>query len=204
MSSGQPVSGPPVIEDLGQTAGEQDYGPNRAAIDELVERARRLSPHEARAIAGALAWQWVPLGLPSAGGFASARSTAIVEARRLGRGSAVAAADAAARAAALESPGGRARVPGWASAENALPVTFLAIIGVVLGASSGMAALTAVAFIVAVASSAVLLMTESRFVLRSRLAAAAGSAAIALAVRDVVSPEVSSSLLAPWRAVVHD
>lgn len=190
------------FEEVSGHGTASELGPNEVAIGELIARARRLSMTEARAIAGALAWQWVALGLSPPGGFAAARATAMVAARRHGR--AALEAEAAARSAALESPGGMATAARWSMAENALAGVILGVVVTVVGATSGIVALAIVAAIVAIAAGVVLLVAESGYVTRSRLGTAVGSAALALVVQDVVEPEVSERLLGPWRTVVHD
>jgi len=48
------------------------------------------------------------------------------------------------------------------------------------------------------------LLYESSLVTRARLQACAGSAALALVVRDAIDAETFDALSAPWAAVMHD
>lgn len=98
-----------VLEDLDRREARpaDDYGPNEAAIADLVERAARLTAAQVRALDGAAAWRWMPLAMPSSGSFATARFEALTAARAAGREAAAYAAEVNARQAALSSPGAR-------------------------------------------------------------------------------------------------
>jgi hypothetical protein len=181
-----------------------DYGPNGSAVVELIDRARRLTDAEAHALAGAVGWQWQALALPGRGSFVAARSEALAAAKVAGRAGAATAVGQQARRAAFEAPGEgtAARHRGWT--ENGLAGVLLGTIGAVVCASAGLLVPAAAFGLLAIVGFAVLLRVESAFVARRRLAAGVEGAALALVVRDLVSPETSETLGRPWSAVIRD
>lgn len=186
-----------------ESPGAVDYGPNQAGVDEMLAQARALSPTQARQLASAVAWHWVPLGIPS-GSIAAARSAAIAAGRLAGRGDALEAAQAAAREAILASPGGREAAKRWSWAESALAALAIGVIGSLGSALAGLTAVAVVLGLVALVSGAALLFVESAYVRRLRLASAAAAAALGLGARDLVDPREFELLVGPWRSVLHD
>ncbi len=180
-----------------------DYGPNHDEVAELLRQAAALSPAQARQVASAVAWRWVPLGVP-AGSVAAARSAAIAAGRTAGRGPALEAAQAAAREAALSSPGGRETAPRWSWAENALSALVIGVLGAVVSGLGGVAVLALVFGAVALVSGVVLLFLESAYVRRLRLTSAAATAALGLTTRGLIEPGSFELLVGPWRSVVRD
>ncbi len=174
------------------------------AVIELIARARRLTPAQAHAMSGAVAWQWQPLALPIRGSFATARAEALATAKVAGRQTAAASAEQDAGAAALESPGGEAISGSWSSAENGLAGVIIGVVGAILGATAGMS-IVAVAFgMLAVVGGGVLLLYDSGRVARQRIRAGVAGAALALVVGDLLPPETRQSLAGPWSTVMHD
>lgn len=179
-------------------------GPGADEVEGIVRRAASLTDVQVRQLSAAVAWHWVPLGIPASGGVAGARTAAIAHARKAGRAGAVEAAIAAARAAAAGSPGGRASRPAWASAETAFAAVLVGFGGGIAFGVAGIV-LLALAFAVAgVVGAAVLLFVESRYVRRLRLNGAIDAAILAAATRDLVDQETCEILAGPWRSVMHD
>jgi hypothetical protein len=177
---------------------------DEAAVATLIARAGRLTRSEARALANAAAWQWQPLTLPIRGSFAAARSEALAAARAAGRGElAVGAMEDAARAA-LDSPVGGSIGRRWSWAENGLAAVLIGGMGAIVGATNGLQAFAFAFGLLAVVGGMALLRYDTARATRRRLEAAVGSAALALVVRDLVSPETAQALRGPWSTVMHD
>jgi len=181
-----------------------DFGPNGSDVVELIDRARRLTPAQVHALTGAVAWTWQPLALPIAGSFVAARSEALAAARVAGRAGAAASAEQEARLAAIWSPGGRATAGRWSWAENGLAGVLIGVVGAIVCGMNGLL-IPAVAFgLLAVAGAGVLMLYESGRIARRRLAACMEAAALAMVVRDLVTPETAQALRGPWSTVMHD
>jgi hypothetical protein len=193
-----------VIETGADAEGSRDFGPNASAVAEMIERARHLTPSQAHALAGAVAWRWVPLTIPGSGTVVAARAEATAAARGAGRDAALAAAEADARRAASDSPGGQSVVGRWSWAENGLVAVGAGIIGALAFAGAGQALVAGLFGLVAMAGAVVLLLFESRSVTRTRLLAGVGAAAVALAVRDLLDPRAFEALHGPWATVMRD
>jgi hypothetical protein len=163
-----------------------------------------LTPSQARALAGAVAWRWVALALPEAGGVGIARAQAEAAARGAGRHPALVAAETDARRAAIESPGGQSLASRWSWAENGLVAVGAGVIGAIAFAGAGLAFVAVLFGLLAIAGAVVLLLVESRAVTRSRLQAAVGAAAIAVVVRDLIEPRTFAALHGPWATVMRD
>jgi hypothetical protein len=173
-------------------------------VDAIIHRAGQLTEVQVGQLAAAVAWHWVPLGLPASGSVAGARAAAIAHARRTGRAGAIAAAGAAARAAAAGSPGGHAGRATLASAETALATVLIGFGGAIAFGVAGMA-LPAVACAIAGAIGAfALLFVESRYVRRLRLNGAVDAAILAAATRDLIDDETYTLLSGPWSTVMRD
>ncbi len=84
-----------------------DFGPNEAAVADLLDGAARLSDDQRRRLADAAAWRWWPLTLPPGGASAGARALALLRARGAGRASASAELEPAVRRALGERDAGR-------------------------------------------------------------------------------------------------
>jgi hypothetical protein len=181
-----------------------DYGPNKAAIADLVERASRLTAAEVWGLDSAVAWRWMPLAMPTRGSVTSARAQAMIAARAAGREAAALTAAHNAREAALSSPGARRAIRRWSWAESGLAGVVVGVLGAMFSASSGLAIVALLFGLLAVASGGLLMFVESGLVTRTRLAACVGAAAIALAVQDLVEPETFQTLRGPWASVVRD
>jgi hypothetical protein len=186
------------------TQAPSSGSPWDSLVSAMVARAGRLTRAEAHAIAGAAAWQWQPLALPTRGGFAAARAEALAAARAAGRSSAAVIAMDGAASAALGSPGGRSIAARWGSAENGVAAVLIGVIGAIVTATNGLPAAAFAFGILAVVGAAVLLVYDSARVTRRRLETAAGSAALAIVVRDVASAESVQALTGPWTTVIHD
>jgi hypothetical protein len=193
-----------IIETGPDAEGSRDFGPNALAVAQMIERARRLTPREAHALAGAVAWRWMPLEVPGSGSIVAARAEAVAAARGAGRAAALAAAEADARRAATTSPGCQSIGGRWSTAENGLVAVGAGVIGALAFGSAGQPLVAWLFAIVAMAGAIVLLLFESRTVTRTRLLAAVGTAAVALTVRDVLDPRAFESLFGPWATVMHD
>lgn len=192
-----------VMEDVttGSSAGN---GPDAGVVAELIARAGRLTPAEAHAIVGAVAWRWQPLTPPIRGSFAATRTDALAAARAAGRAdSAVRAMDQAATAA-LDSPGGRSLGGSWTWAENGLAAVLIGVIGAIAAANGGFVPVAIAFGILAALGAAVLLVVDSARVARRRLRIGVEGAALALVVRDLVPPDTIQSLSGSWSAVIHD
>lgn len=181
-----------------------DFGDHGDDLRELIDRAALLTPHQARQLAAAAAWRWVPLGLPSAGTVAGARATAVGAGRLSGRKGAIEAAQLNARRAALDSPGGRASCQGWSGAETALAALLIGMIGAVVSAGVGATVFSIAFSIMAVVGGVLLLFLESGYVRRLRLAQVASAAALAMVTRDLIPPEAYELLAGPWRSAMPD
>jgi hypothetical protein len=181
-----------------------EYGPNGAAVVELIGLARRLSQAQVRAIAGAVAWQWQPLAIPVRGTFATARSQALAAAKVAGRQAAATFAVHDAGAAVVESPGAQAISGSRSSVENGLAAVVIGVIGAIGSASAGVVTAAAAFGVLAVVGGIVLLMRSSGRISRERAGAGVAAAALALVVGDLISPEARQSLWGPWSAVMRD
>lgn len=194
-----------VLEDLDRReVRPADYGPNEAAIADLVERAARLTSSQVRELDSAVAWRWMPLAMPTRGSITTARAQAMIAARAAGREGAALTATQNAREAALQSPGARRATRRWSWAESGLAGVVVGVLGAMWSASSG-AVIAALLFaLLAIASAGLLFFSESGFVARARVGAAVGAAAIALVVRDLIAPETFETLYGPWASVARD
>lgn len=194
-----------VLEDLDRREVRPgDYGPNEAAIADLVELAAHLTAAQVRALDRAAAWRWMPLAMPSGGSVATARAEALIAARAAGREAAASAAELNARQAALGSPGATRSSRRWAWAENGLAGVVVGVLGATVSAVSGMTTAAVFFAVLTVAGAGVLLFVENGLVARARLAACVGAAATALAVRDLIAPETFETLYGPWASVARD
>ena len=193
------------IEELRPGADDPvDHGPNASDVAGMIDRARRLTPSQAHALAGAVAWRWMPLAVPGSGSVVAARAEAMAAARGARRSDAAAAAEADARQAATESPGGRSIGGRWSWAENGIVAVGAGVIGTAASAGAGQAILAAAFTIFAVAGVVLLLLFESRAVTRARLLAAVDAAALAIVVRDLLDPRAFEALHGPWATVMRD
>ncbi len=189
------------IEELRPDA---DPGPSASDVAGMIDRARRLTPSQAHALAGAVAWRWTPLAIPGSGSLVAARAAATAAARGARRAEAAAAAEAEARRAATESPGGQSIGGRWSLAEDGIAAVVVGVIGVAVAAGAGQQ-IIAVAFALAALGGVVLLVLfESRAVTRARLLAAVDAAALAIVVRDLVDPGAFDTLHGPWATVMRD
>ena len=193
------------IEELRPGADHSgDPGPNASALAGMIDRARRLTPSQAHALAGAVAWRWMPLAVPGSGSVVAARADAMAAARGARRDAAAAAAEADARQAATESPGGRSLGGRWSWAEDGIAAVGVGVIGVAVSSGAGQPILAAAFTLVAIAGVVLLLLFESRAVTRARLLAAVGAAALAIVVRDMLDPRAFEALHGPWATVMRD
>jgi hypothetical protein len=191
------------VEDIvaGRPVGGGAYGD---AVAELIDRAGRLTPAEAHAVVGAVAWRWQPLAPPVRGSFAAIRSDALAAARAAGRADAANRAMDQAAAAALGSPGGRSTGGNWSWAENGLAAVMIGIIGGIVAANAGFVPVAIAFGVLAAIGAAVLLAVDSGRVARRRLQVGVEGAALALVVRDLAPADTTQSLAGPWSTVVHD
>jgi hypothetical protein len=181
--------------------GDVAYG---EPVAELIERAGRLTPAEAHALAGAVAWRWQPLAPPIRGSFAATRTDALAAARAARRSEAATRAIDQAAAAALGSPGGRSIGGSWSWAENGLAAVLIGVIGAIVATNAGFVPVAIAFGVVAAVGAGVLLVVDSGRVARRRLQIGVEGAALALVVRDLVPPDTSQSLAGPWSTVIHD
>jgi hypothetical protein len=182
-------------------AGERTYG---EAVAELVERAGRLTPAEAHAVVGAVAWRWQPLVPPIRGSFAATRTSALAAARAAGRVDAATRAMDQAAAAALDSDGGRSTGGSWSWADNGLAAVLIGVVGAIVATNGGFVPIAIASGVLAAAGAVVLIVVDSGRVARRRLQIGVEGAALALVVRDLVPPDTIQSLVGPWAAVIHD
>lgn len=181
-----------------------DPGPNASAVTGMIDRARRLTPSQAHALAGAVAWRWMPLAVPGSGSVVAARAEAMATARAARRDAAAATAEADARQAATESPGVRSIGGRWSWAENGIVAVGVGVIGVAASTGAGQPILAAAFTLLAIAGVVLLLLFESRAVTRARLLAAVDAAALAIVVRDLLDPRAFEALHGPWATVMRD
>lgn len=193
------------IEELPPRADHSsDPGPNASALAGMIDRARRLTPSQAHALAAAVAWRWMPLAVPGSGSVVAARADAMAAARGARRAAAAATAEADARQAATESPGGQSIGGRWSWAENGIVAVAVGVIGVAASAGAGQPILAAAFTLLAIAGVLLLLLFESRAVTRARLLAAVDAAALAIVVRDLLDPRAFEALHGPWATVMRD
>ena len=190
----------------------EEVPPRRAAdggsvstdVAEMIARAGRLTPAQAHALAGAVAWRWQPLVPPGRGSLTAARSEALAAARVAGRADMAAAAMSEARLAALGSAGGRSTDGRTRWAESGLAAVLIGVVGAVVCASNGLTAPAIALGILALIGAGVLFVSDSAAMARRRIAMGVEGEALALVVRDLVPPETVETLAGPWSAVMRD